>query len=73
MSTPECISPRTYCPIKDSQIIEWEDYKIKVIHTPGHSPGGCCFLFENGDKSILFSSDTLFRGVIGRTDILYAE
>ena len=38
---------------------------LKVIHTPGHSPGGICLLAEGN----LFSGDTLFVGAIGRTDI----
>jgi hydroxyacylglutathione hydrolase len=36
-----------------------------VIHTPGHSPGGVCFLF--GD--VLLAGDTLFAGSIGRSDL----
>jgi hydroxyacylglutathione hydrolase len=37
---------------------------LRVIHTPGHSPGGACFA---GDGFVL-AGDTLFRGSVGRTD-----
>lgn len=40
---------------------------FKTLHTPGHSPGSCCFHFP--DQAILFCGDTLFAGSIGRTDL----
>jgi len=49
--------------LHDGQIINFGDEKIKVIHTPGHTPGGCCFLIKN----ILFSGDTIFPGGPGNT------
>ena len=49
--------------LADGQIIDIGDEKITVIHTPGHTPGGCCFLSGN----TLFSGDTLFPGGPGNT------
>jgi len=54
--------------LKGNEIIDLGDVKLKVIHTPGHTPGGIC-LYEPKSKS-LFSGDTVFpHGSIGRTDL----
>ena len=47
----------------EGDIIETGELKFKVIHTPGHTPGGICLL--TGDK--VFTGDTLFRRGIGTT------
>jgi hydroxyacylglutathione hydrolase len=43
--------------------------ELAVLHTPGHTPGSCCFVAEDDGKTIIFAGDTLFRGSIGRTDL----
>ncbi|MCD6235934.1 MAG: MBL fold metallo-hydrolase, partial [Thaumarchaeota archaeon] len=40
-------------------------YSMRVIHTPGHTPGSVCFLVER----YVFTGDTLFAGSIGRSDL----
>ena len=51
--------------LKDNEIIRFNDIQLKIIHTPGHSPGSIS-IYTNG---YLFTGDTLFAGSIGRTDI----
>ncbi len=58
-------SPPADMTVKDGDEIVAGDVSLKVIHTPGHTPGGICLL---GDGN-LFTGDTLFVGGIGRTDL----
>lgn len=55
-----------YDAVSDGETLHFSKTDIKVISTPGHSPGGLCFLFE-ADRAV-FTGDTLFAGSIGRTD-----
>ena len=58
-------SPPADITVKEDDQIVAGDVSLKVIHTPGHSPGGICLLGDNN----LFTGDTLFVGGIGRTDL----
>lgn len=58
-------SPPADITVKDGDTVVAGEVSLKVIHTPGHSPGGICLL---GDGN-LFTGDTLFVGGIGRTDL----
>lgn len=52
--------------------ITFGDYEVRVVHTPGHCPGGVCLAIrKSGDTAAphLFVGDTLFAGSIGRTDL----
>lgn len=51
--------------INENDLIKLGDNEIKVIHTPGHTLGGACYLID--DK--LFSGDTLFYETVGRSDL----
>lgn len=52
--------------IKDGDVLRLGDLEIICIETPGHTPGGMCFLVNN----VIFTGDTLFHGSIGRTDFI---
>jgi glyoxylase-like metal-dependent hydrolase (beta-lactamase superfamily II) len=58
------INPKIRGDLAEGGEIPVGKYKLKVIHTPGHSPGGCCFYAPGA----VFSGDTLFAGSVGRTD-----
>jgi glyoxylase-like metal-dependent hydrolase (beta-lactamase superfamily II) len=42
---------------------------LRVLHTPGHTPGSTSFALENAGATTLFTGDTLFRGAVGRWDL----
>jgi hydroxyacylglutathione hydrolase len=58
-------SPRADRYVKHGDIINAGEVSLKVLHTPGHSPGGISLL----DQGMVFTGDSLFAGSIGRTDL----
>lgn len=56
---------------EDNQIFEVGDYKIKVIHTPGHTMESTTYLLidEKGNEHGIITGDTLFIGDVGRPDL----
>jgi len=57
--------------LKEGQIITIGHLELKVIETPGHTPGGVCFYLEK--EKILFAGDTLFKGSIGNLSLPTAD
>lgn len=57
-------APKNIKTLTENDTFKIGNKEIKVIHTPGHTPGSVCFLLGNS----LFSGDTLFYTSIGRTD-----
>src|SRR5688572_15937477 len=57
---------------KDGEEFSLGKVKIKVLHTPGHTPESACYLLidENGKQHAIFTGDTLFVGDVGRPDLL---
>jgi len=52
---------------QDGDMLACGGLTAKIIHTPGHTPGGWCLYFEDG--KLLVAGDTLFAGSVGRTDL----
>jgi hydroxyacylglutathione hydrolase len=62
---PPARGPDVVHDLVDRMTLPLGDESLEVIHTPGHSPGGVCFLWSE----MLWAGDTLFAGSIGRTDL----
>jgi len=62
-------SPKPARLLNDGDEVDISDIKMKVLHTPGHTPGGIS-LHYNG---LVFTGDALFAGGVGRTDFPYGS
>ncbi len=66
---PHFIKPKNIKFIKNNFSIT--NYGLRVIQTPGHTPGSCCFYFKK--ENVIFTGDTLFKNGIGRYDFSYSN
>ena len=64
-SIPTVTTP--FVDLEDESTLSLAGIDFTVLHTPGHTPGHCCFSVESAGT--LFSGDQLFAGSIGRTDL----
>ncbi|HEV7897664.1 MAG TPA: MBL fold metallo-hydrolase [Planosporangium sp.] len=57
--------------LDDGQTVAVAGVALRVLHTPGHSPGACCF--HAPELGVVFSGDTLFKGGPGATGRSYSD
>ena len=71
--TNQPMSTLPFTPLKDGEDIELGNTRVKVIHTPGHSPDSVCLLVTDlkrgTDPWFVLTGDTLFVGAVGRPDL----
>lgn len=60
--------PKTQHYLNEGDNVACGSLLLKVINTPGHTPGSICFYCAS--ENVLFSGDTLFYGSVGRTDLV---
>lgn len=63
----EYAPPERLDSLTDGQRLDLVGLSLEVRHTPGHTPGHCCFFVP--EEGVLFSGDQLFAGSVGRTDL----
>lgn len=62
---PYTVCADTY--LEDGAVFFAGGFSVKMLLTPGHTPGSCCYWIE--DENVCFSGDTVFCGSCGRTDL----
>ena len=66
-----------FLPLADGQVLDVGNVKVKVLHTPGHTPDSVCLLvtdLRRGEAPwFVITGDTLFVGAVGRPDLLGRE
>lgn len=66
-----------FTPLHDGQLLELGNVRVRVLHTPGHTPDGICLLVSDNRRSesawFVITGDTLFVGAVGRPDLLGRE
>lgn len=56
--------------LRNGDTVSVGSLELEVRHTPGHSPGGVCFIISAGNERSAIVGDVLFAGSIGRTDLM---
>jgi glyoxylase-like metal-dependent hydrolase (beta-lactamase superfamily II) len=71
------MTPTTLAPVHDlrtfvdGDVLQLGGLAIEVLHTPGHTPGSCCF--RVGGDALVFTGDLVFAGTVGRSDFANSD
>jgi len=65
----ECNGTENFKTVSDGNVLSIGSLEVKVMATPGHTPGSVCYMISAGDGNVLATGDTLFAQSVGRTDL----
>ncbi|MFN4212371.1 MAG: MBL fold metallo-hydrolase [Microgenomates group bacterium] len=68
---PALLPPKNIKNLDGKNSLKIENFKLKILFSPGHTPGSSCFYFPK--EKVIFSGDTLFKNGIGRHDFSYSN